>query len=67
MWYGADAATMEKIADSLGLKEDADEYGRLHDRIREWIRETRKFNGGLKEVTEQVSRDIEYIRNIMSV
>ncbi len=39
MWYGADAATMEKIADRLGLKEDADGYGRLHDRIREWIRE----------------------------
>ena len=47
---------------------DGDLYGQeLTIEIREWIRETRKFNGGLKEVTEQVGRDIEYIRNIMSV
>ena len=47
---------------------DGDLYGQeLTVEIREWIRETRKFDGGLKEVTEQVGRDIEYVRNIMTV
>lgn len=35
--------------------------------IREWIRDTKKFSGGLKAVKEQVGRDIEYVRSVMTV
>ena len=46
---------------------DGDLYGQeLTLEIAEWVRGIHKFEGGLKEVTEQVGRDIEYIRSVMT-
>ena len=46
---------------------DGDLYGQeLTLEVREWIREIRKFTGGLEEVTEQVGRDIESVRSVLA-